>query len=198
MPLFPLQLLGAHSLLWWQLPNPRIPVPLRSSGTLQCPQKSQRKQEKILVSQFCDAVRVFPEGPVQGPTLQPFHALCDSLIPSVKLFMLKICHTGLPWQSRLRLCAPSSGCLGLNPGQGTRSRMLQLRVCMPQLNIPHATTKTQCSQINKYVFNIKIFKKLPHKLDFLQDLIQNLKFLTPQIWPYPLLNSLDGNSNIHL
>ena len=33
---------------------------------------------------------------------------------------------------RLRLHAPSAGGLGLNPGQETRSRMLQLRVCMPQ------------------------------------------------------------------
>ena len=29
----------------------------------------------------------------------------------------------------------------LNPGQGTRFHMSQLRVCMPQLRIPHATTK---------------------------------------------------------
>ena len=44
------------------------------------------------------------------------------------------------------------------PGQGTRSHMLQLRVRMLQLEIhtlqrrlktPHATTKAQCSQINK-------------------------------------------------
>ena len=49
----------------------------------------------------------------------------------------------------LRLHAPSAGGLGSLPGQGTRSRM-------PQLKIPHATTKilctatkTRCSQINK-------------------------------------------------
>ena len=43
----------------------------------------------------------------------------------------------------LRLCAPNAGGPGSIPGQGTRS-------CMPQLKIPSAATKTQCSQINKY------------------------------------------------
>ena len=41
----------------------------------------------------------------------------------------------------LRLCTPSAGGPGSIPGQGTRSHMLQLRVCMPQLKIPHATVK---------------------------------------------------------
>ena len=57
----------------------------------------------------------------------------------------------------LRLHAPNAAGLGLIPGQGTRSCMLQLRVHMPQLKIPnattkkilHATTKTWHSQINK-------------------------------------------------
>ena len=41
----------------------------------------------------------------------------------------------------------------LIPGQGIRSHMPQLRVHMPQWGskIPHATTKTQLSQINKQV-----------------------------------------------
>ena len=45
---------------------------------------------------------------------------------------------------------PHSQCRGpgLIPGQGTRSHMWQLRVCMPQLKILCATTKTWCSQIN--------------------------------------------------
>ena len=56
----------------------------------------------------------------------------------------------------LRLQAPYAGCSGLIPGQGIRSHMPQLRVCMLQLKILHATTeikilhvatKTQCSQI---------------------------------------------------
>ena len=40
---------------------------------------------------------------------------------------------------------PSSQCkgTGLIPGQGTRSHVTQP-------NIPHAATKTQCSQINKH------------------------------------------------
>ena len=44
----------------------------------------------------------------------------------------------------LRLHAPNARGLGSIPGQGTRSHM-------PQLKILHAATKTQCSQINKYV-----------------------------------------------
>ncbi|TEA30806.1 hypothetical protein DBR06_SOUSAS4110278, partial [Sousa chinensis] len=38
----------------------------------------------------------------------------------------------------LRRHAPNAGGQGLIPGQGTRSHVPQLRVCMPQLNIPHA------------------------------------------------------------
>ena len=48
----------------------------------------------------------------------------------------------------LRLPAPNAGGPGSIPGQGTRSHMSQPRVCM--LQILHAPTKTQCSQINKY------------------------------------------------
>ena len=57
----------------------------------------------------------------------------------------------------LRLYTLNAGSPGSIPSQGTRSYMLQLRVCMPQrrLKILHATTKTQCNQINK---QIKIFK----------------------------------------
>ena len=43
----------------------------------------------------------------------------------------------------LRLHAPNAGGPGLIPGQGTRSHMLQLRVRMPQIKIPHATSKTE-------------------------------------------------------
>ncbi|TEA23136.1 hypothetical protein DBR06_SOUSAS5410070, partial [Sousa chinensis] len=42
----------------------------------------------------------------------------------------------------LRLHAPNTGVLGSIPGQGTRSRMPQLRVLMPQLKkVLNATTK---------------------------------------------------------
>ena len=44
----------------------------------------------------------------------------------------------------LRLHTPNAGGLGLIPGQGTRSYMLQWRS-----KIPHAATKTQHSQTNK-------------------------------------------------
>ena len=41
----------------------------------------------------------------------------------------------------LRLCTPNAGGPSSIAGQGTRSHMLQLRVCMLQLKIPHAATK---------------------------------------------------------
>ena len=41
--------------------------------------------------------------------------------------------------------APNAGGSGSIPGQGTRSHMQQLKK-------PHATTKTWCSQICKYIF----------------------------------------------
>ena len=60
----------------------------------------------------------------------------------------------VPW---LTLHAPNAGGLGLIPGQGTRSNVLQLRVHTPQLRsrmlqrrskIVQAATKTQHGQIN--------------------------------------------------
>ena len=52
----------------------------------------------------------------------------------------------------LRICNSNAGNLGSIPGQGTRSHILQLRVCMPQLQkIPHAKAKTQHNQLNKYL-----------------------------------------------
>ena len=50
----------------------------------------------------------------------------------------------------LRLQAPYAGGPGLMPGQGTGSHMLRLRVCMLQLTIMHAATKTCHSQINTF------------------------------------------------
>ncbi|TEA37056.1 hypothetical protein DBR06_SOUSAS210217, partial [Sousa chinensis] len=41
----------------------------------------------------------------------------------------------------LRLHNPNAGGPSSIPGQGTRSHMLQLRVHIPQLKIPHATPK---------------------------------------------------------
>ena len=57
----------------------------------------------------------------------------------------------------LRLRAPNAGDLGSIPGQGTRSRMPQLKIMRAAtkktlhaaMKIPRATTKTRCSQINK-------------------------------------------------
>ena len=46
----------------------------------------------------------------------------------------------VPW---LRLHAPNAGGLGLIPGQGTRSHMPQVRVCMSQLKSLNAATKVE-------------------------------------------------------
>ena len=43
----------------------------------------------------------------------------------------------------LRLQAPKAGGLSSIPDQGTRFRMPQLRVCMPQLKIPYAVTEVR-------------------------------------------------------
>ena len=42
----------------------------------------------------------------------------------------------------LRLHTPNAGSPGSIPGQGTRSHIPQLRVCMLQLKIPHVATKS--------------------------------------------------------
>ena len=72
-------------------------------------------------------------------------------------------HTSLHWPPRTistdipggpvgkTLCF-SAGGLGLNPGQGTRSHMLKLRVHMWQLKILRVATDTQCCQINNKLF----------------------------------------------
>ena len=49
----------------------------------------------------------------------------------------------------LRLHAPNAGGPGSIPDQGTQSFMLQLRVCVPQLKLPHAATQAQHSQKKK-------------------------------------------------
>ena len=51
----------------------------------------------------------------------------------------------------LRLCTPNAGGLGFDPGQGTRSHLLQqLKIQCATTKIPHAAAKTLLSQINKY------------------------------------------------
>ena len=49
----------------------------------------------------------------------------------------------------VRLCALNAGGLGSISGQGTRSRILQLRVYMLKLKILHAAAKTWHSQKKK-------------------------------------------------
>ena len=52
---------------------------------------------------------------------------------------------------RLRHHAPSAGVLSLIAGQGTRSHMPRVRICMLQLQIPRVATKTQHS-LHKLIF----------------------------------------------
>lgn len=49
----------------------------------------------------------------------------------------------------LRLRTPNVG------GPGTRSHILQLRVCTLRLKIPCAATKTRCSQVNKQTWGAR-------------------------------------------
>ena len=73
----------------------------------------------------------------------------------------------VPW---LRLHPPSAAGLGSIPGQGTRSRI-------PQLKIPHATTETQYSQINKnkYFKSGFIHVAMNHVVDAGRWLVTSLK-----------------------
>ena len=63
------------------------------------------------------------------------------------------------WSSDKTPCFQCRG-PSLIPGQGTRPRVLQLKIphATLQLKIPCAANKTQCSQTNKY-----FFKTFPNK-----------------------------------
>ena len=52
---------------------------------------------------------------------------------------------------------PKAGGQGSIPGQGTRSHMPQLGVCIPPIKTLCAASKIQCSQINKYFFLIRLY-----------------------------------------
>ena len=76
-----------------------------------------------------------------------------SLLKNVKVIMiviskLPITETSLVVQW-LRLYTPSAGDPGSRLGQGTRSHVPQLSVCVLQLKILCATANLQHSQINK-------------------------------------------------
>ena len=60
----------------------------------------------------------------------------------------------------LRLWASSAGGLGSIPGQGARSHMLQLRVHMLQLKLPHVATKAAKKEIVNWY--LKIHLKIIH------------------------------------
>ena len=78
---------------------------------------------------------------------------------NTKILLFFLSHGNFPGRSVAK--TPYSQCRGLTPSQGTGFHMPQLRVCMFQLKIPLAATKTQHSQINKW---IKIFKINSHNL----------------------------------
>ena len=56
----------------------------------------------------------------------------------------------------LRLRAPNAGGLGSIPGQGARSHVPQLRVCMRQLKIPPAATKNKNLSFVILAYEIKL------------------------------------------
>ena len=60
----------------------------------------------------------------------------------------------------LRLRTPNARDLGSIPDQGTRSRMLQLKILHALTEIPYASTEIWCSQIFFFFF---IFKKLKER-----------------------------------
>ena len=88
---------------------------------------------------------------------------------------------------------------GFIPGQGPRSHMLQIRVCMlqlgvhmPQLKIPNArqrskiscaATKTQHSQINKYFLKIKK-SIVTHSPNWFNNIVYWRLFQFPIIVPF--------------
>ena len=57
---------------------------------------------------------------------------------------------GLPSCPVAKSSTYNTGGLGLLPGQGTSSRMPQLKIPHAPTKIPYAATKVQCNQINKW------------------------------------------------
>ena len=51
-----------------------------------------------------------------------------------------------PSKPLVKTLPSNAGAVGSIPGQGTRPHMLQPRVCMPQLKIPHAPAMTEDSE----------------------------------------------------
>ena len=107
----------------------------------------------------------------------------EELLSYPNVFLATICirhdRTSLVVQCP-RLCLPNKGGLDSIPGQGTRSHMLQLRVCMLQKKTedPSATTRIQHSQINKSGYpSLKVYPILesPHHPDLEKE---TLKFST--------------------
>ena len=83
----------------------------------------------------------------------------------------------------LKLCASNARGLGLIPGQGTRSHMQQLRVCLSQLKnlrlqqqilkILSVAIKTQQSQINIYIYKNYETKYSNTYTQYSQSIIHN-------------------------
>ena len=90
-------------------------------------------------------------------------------------FLIKV--SGLPWwSSGWDSTFRNAGGLGSITGQGTRSHA-------PQLKIPHATTETQRSQINKY----KKKKKLKYPVN------QQIPFLSIYPWSHVWQAGMSGH-----
>ena len=68
---------------------------------------------------------------------------------------------------RLRPQAPNAVDRGKIPGQETRSHKSQLRVCMPQLKIPGATTKVLHAQRRLKTFHTCLWTAVRNKSPFI-------------------------------
>ena len=83
-------------------------------------------------------------GQRRDPASYKQHGQAHSWSRNALLF--KSTHGDFP-SGPVAVCAPNAGGPGSIPGQGTRSQVLKLRVCMPQLKLPRAATKTWSGQI---------------------------------------------------
>ena len=95
-------------------------------------------------------------------------ALCDH-IQQACLFLLSSTHPSLGQVFRvirkpslvvqwLGPCSLNAGGPGSIPSQGTRSHMPQRTICLLQLKIPYAATKTQRKEINAFFLKANNFR----------------------------------------
>ena len=118
------------------------------SSSLLCPHQAWA-QNKCVRTTICPVIPLFCLQPL------PLYWFTASAFKSTQsVFTIQKTPPGTSLETQwLRLCSSNAG----GPGQGTRSCIPQLRAPTAQLKILsaeailHITTKTRCSQINKYM-----------------------------------------------